>query len=118
MPDQPDKIDLTITFHNPHVTHPPFKKPIVVAIGGTRYTRTGTEDILELQVAEVDIADNMSDEDEGDAMKGELERGEAKWADLQFAMIKAGEDEHTYEFTSDSIAWWAEIPALPLPPRR
>lgn len=114
MTTQPDKIEITLTFHNPNVTPPPFRKPIICAIGGVRYSGNKREEVLDLQVAEVDVADSMGDEDEGDAMKGELERGEAKWADLQFGMIKLGEDEHTFEFTSDSIEWWAEIPSLPL----
>ena len=102
------KIEIDLLDPNEHV--PPLNRDILVIIESSIDRGRGFKRHHEFRTLRIWPEDADGDEDEGAAIYGELERGEAKWVDAQLR-LQAGIEE--LDFYSDSIVWWAEMPALP-----
>jgi hypothetical protein len=107
-------MDITITLRNPATDLPPLNRDILAVVESSIDRGRGFKRHHDLRVLRILAQDADGDEDEGAAIYGELQRGECGWDNVQL-MLQAGIDEID-DFYSDSIVWWAEMPAIPMPP--
>lgn len=110
---QPETMALSIVFHDPAKKLPPLNTDILAVLESSIDRGRGFKAHYDLRVLKILPQDCDGDEDEGAAIYGEMQRGETTWEGGQL-MLEAGIEEIDNCY-SDSIVWWAPVPAIKPP---
>ena len=102
---------IEIDLRDPSKDVPPLNTDIIAIVEGSIDRGRGFKRYYEFRVLRILPEDADGDEDEGSAIYQELQDGINKWENAQLR-LEAGIEEID-NFYSDSIVWWAEMPAIP-----
>lgn len=102
---------IEIDLRDPSEEIPPLNTDIVAIVESSIDLGRGFKRHHEFRVLKVLPEDADGDEDEGSVIYRELQDKTVAWEDAQLR-LEAGIEEID-DFYSDSIVWWAEIPAIP-----
>ena len=102
---------IEIDLRDPSKDVPPLNTDIIAIVEGSIDRGRGFKRYHEFRMLRILPEDADGDEDEGSAIYRELQDGVTRWEDAQLR-LEAGIEEID-DFYSDSIVWWAEMPAIP-----